>query len=176
VISLPKPENWIELKIGSEFLTKKWYKRNSPPWKWNFKFKNSTCGRSLFHFQIQYHEAGKLIVMHTDWTNMSKLSDTDWILELEVPFWGRAISFISLLFVINSKIHDTLTWKRSILPNFWVLVKIYKSNPWGKVQTHGSDHWLILTYFTWVSAHSSIFWFTALFSRMTGSEAWLTGS
>ena len=49
----------------------------------------------------------------------------DWILELEVPFSGRAISFISLLFVINSKVHNTLTWKRSILPNFWVLVKIF---------------------------------------------------
>ena len=48
----------------------------------------------------------------------------DWILELEVPFSGRAISIISLLFVINSKVHNTLTWKRSILPNFWVLVKI----------------------------------------------------
>ena len=45
-----------------EFLKKKkWYKRDCPPWKLNFKFKNSICGRSLFHFQIQYHEAGKLI-------------------------------------------------------------------------------------------------------------------
>ena len=61
---------------------------------------------------------------YTDWTNISKLSDTDWILELEVPFSGRAIFIISLLFVIYSKIHNTLTWKRSILPNFWVLVKI----------------------------------------------------
>ena len=49
----------------------------------------------------------------------------DWILELEVPFSGRAISFISLIFVINSNVHITLTWKRSILPNFWVLVKIF---------------------------------------------------
>ena len=38
------------------------------------------------------------------WTNMSKLSDTDWI--LEVPFWGRAISFISLLLVKNSRYTD----------------------------------------------------------------------
>ena len=40
------------------------------------------------------------------WTNMSKLSDTDWI--LEVPFWGRAISFISLLLVKNSRYNTDL--------------------------------------------------------------------
>ena len=38
--------------------------------------------------------------------NMSKLSDTDWI--LEVPFWGRAISFISLLLVKNSRYNTDL--------------------------------------------------------------------
>jgi hypothetical protein len=38
------------------------------------------------------------------WTNMSKFSDTDWI--LEVPFSGRAISFISLLLVKNSRYTD----------------------------------------------------------------------
>ena len=38
------------------------------------------------------------------WTNMSKLSDTDWI--LEVPFSGRAISLISHLLVKNSRYTD----------------------------------------------------------------------
>jgi hypothetical protein len=41
----------------------------------------------------------------------------NWILEVKVPFSGWAISFISLLLVTNSKIHDIVTWKRSIIPN-----------------------------------------------------------
>ena len=74
----------------------------------------STCLFSLFKF-------ASFMILNL---KVKEGATADWILELEVPFSGRAISIISLLFVINSKIHNTLTWKRSILPNFWVFVKI----------------------------------------------------
>jgi hypothetical protein len=45
---------------------------------------------------------------------MSKLSDTDWIPELEDPFSGRAISSISLRLVKNSKINDTYSDLRAV--------------------------------------------------------------
>ena len=92
---------------------KKWYKRNCPPWKWNFK--NSICVTQFRHVcsVLKSYPAS----WHRHWK-----CERPQIEFLKFHFEGGQFLLYHFFWL---RIHDIiLTWKRSIIPNFWVLVKI----------------------------------------------------
>ena len=94
---------------------KKWYKRNCPPSKWNFK--NSIC---VAQFR---HVCSVLKSYPASWHRHWKCEGPQ-IEFLKFHFEGGQCLLYHLFWL---RIHDIiLTWKRSIIfiPNVWVLVKI----------------------------------------------------
>ena len=91
---------------------KKWYKRNCPPSKWNFKI--SICVAQFGHVcsVLKSYPAS----WHRHWKY-----ERPQIEFLKFHFQGGQFLLYHFFWL---RIHGILTWKRSIIPNVWVLVKI----------------------------------------------------